>query len=316
MTENKKIKLSYLKDELSGCFCITDQNIFNLYNKFLPEQTFVLPSGEECKSFKYVEEIINKMLSLTLGKNSCIAAVGGGTVGDVAGFCASIYKRGIDWVIVPTTVTAFADSSIGGKTGINVGSVKNAVGTFYPPKKRILCHEFLSTLPKEEIQNGLVEVYKTALLDKVLFDMVFTAPLFMLVDRAADIKAKIVENDPFDTGKRRVLNLGHTVGHALELTLNIRHGAAVAIGLLIETLMSENYSNIVLEYLKKIAAPFLPINCFDIDAIVSAATNDKKNKDGIVIYTAKDIEDIQVFNFSIKEFKLKFRQAINKISNC
>ncbi len=314
MIENdKKINLQSLKQELSGCFCITDDNLFKIYKQYLPESTFVLPSGEQCKSFEYVQKIINKMLSLSIDRSGCIAAVGGGTVGDIAGFCASIYKRGINWIVVPTTVTAFADSSIGGKTSINFGDIKNSVGSFYLPKKRIVCYDFLETLPKDQIQNGLVEVYKTALLDKSLFKIVWTAPLECLLDKAAKIKSKIVSSDFLDNGKRQVLNLGHTIGHALELTTSITHGRAVAIGLLIETLFCSNCSKKVLDFVKKVAMPFLPLVKFDIDAIVKAASNDKKNKDGIVIFIAKDIEDIQKIKLTKQEFKQRLVRVASQI---
>ncbi len=232
---------------------ITDSNVGRIYgkkllldlqNKNLHSHLITFPSGEKNKSRKTKEKIENEMLKLALGRDTCIIALGGGVVGDIAGFVAATYMRGIPYIQVPTTLLAMVDSSIGGKVGIDTSHAKNAIGAFYQPKKVIIDLNFLKTLPKEELANGLAEIIKHALTkDKDFFhflekniDKILSYDLEALkhaIKRSCEIKASIVAEDEKEKGLRKILNYGHTIGHAIESALNykISHGNAIAVGM-------------------------------------------------------------------------------------
>ena len=232
---------------------IADSNVENIYgrkllknlqNKNLHAHLITFPAGEKNKSRKTKENIENKMLGLALGRDTCVIALGGGVVGDVAGFAAATYMRGIPYIQVPTTLLAMVDSSIGGKVGVDTVHAKNAIGAFYQPKKVIMDLNFLRTLPKKELINGVAEIIKHALIkDKDFFhfleknvDKILKYDLESLksaIKRSCEIKASIVMQDEKEKGLRRILNYGHTIGHAIESALNykISHGQAIAIGM-------------------------------------------------------------------------------------
>ena len=243
--KNKPIANSYV--------IITDSNVAKLYGKKLLESfrlenlqvhLISFPAGEKSKSRKTKEKIENDMLKLSLGRDTCILALGGGVVGDVGGFVAANYMRGIPYMQVPTTLLAMVDSSIGGKVGVNTIYSKNSIGAFYQPEKVIIDLNFLKTLPKKELINGLTEVIKHALInDKDFFhfiekniDKILKCDLDVIkqaIKRSCEIKASIVSQDEKEKGIRRILNYGHTIGHAIESALNYRisHGKAIAIGM-------------------------------------------------------------------------------------
>ena len=218
--------LNYFKDEKISAFLISFE------------------AGEKSKTRSTKEQIEDKMLSYGLGKDSCIIALGGGVVGDIAGYVAATYMRGVPYIQVPTTLLAQVDSSIGGKVGVDTKLAKNSIGTIYQPKKVIMDLNFLKTLPKEELANGLAEIIKHALInDKSFFnflekniDEILKCNLDILkiaIKRSCEIKASIVEQDEKENGIRRRLNYGHTIGHAIEAALEYRipHGQAIAIGM-------------------------------------------------------------------------------------
>ena len=232
---------------------ISDSNVAKLYGKKmlgdfhkknLRAYLIAFPAGEKNKSRKIKEKIENEMLRLSLKRDACIIALGGGVTGDLAGFTAATYMRGIPFIQVPTTFLAMADSSIGGKTAVDARNAKNVIGSFHQPKKVIIDLNFLKTLPKKELTNGLAEAIKHALIkDKDFFrfleknmDKIFELDskiLSLSIKRSCEIKAKIVMQDEFEKGIRKLLNYGHTIGHAIESALNykISHGDAVAIGM-------------------------------------------------------------------------------------
>lgn len=232
---------------------ITDDNIAKIYgknllknfqDKNLHSHLISFPSGEKNKSRKTKEKIEDEMLRLGFGRDSCIIAIGGGITGDLAGFVAATYMRGVPYIQVPTTLLAMVDSSIGGKVGVDTEEAKNAIGAFYQPKKVIIDLDFLKTLPKNELINGLAEIIKHSLIkDKDFFhflekniDKILNKDLEIIkkmVKRSCEIKASIVIEDEKEKGLRRILNYGHTIGHAIESALNYRisHGQAVAIGM-------------------------------------------------------------------------------------
>ncbi|HLG23412.1 MAG TPA: 3-dehydroquinate synthase [Candidatus Nanoarchaeia archaeon] len=232
---------------------ITDSNIAGTYgkrllndlkNKNIDVHLITFSAGEKSKTRKTKEKLENEMLRLNLGRDACIIALGGGVAGDIAGFAAATYMRGIPYIHVPTTLLAMVDSSIGGKVAVDTGHAKNAVGAFYQPKKVVIDLNFLKTLPKKELVNGLAELIKHALIkDKDFFhfiekniDRILACDADILktaIKRSCEIKADIVMQDEKEKGLRRILNYGHTIGHAIESALSYRisHGNAIAIGM-------------------------------------------------------------------------------------
>lgn len=201
---------------------------------------FIIESGEENKNFDNYRAILNFLIEKSFNRTDAIIAVGGGVVGDLAGFVASTYMRGIDFYNIPTTLLAQVDSSIGGKTAINIGKIKNIVGAFYQPKKVIIDPNTLKTLNHRLLVSGLVEALKMAVTcNKDLFNLIKTSnclenDLETIIIEALKIKKKIVENDPKELGIRKVLNFGHTIGHIIESCYfdQLYHGECVGIGML------------------------------------------------------------------------------------
>jgi 3-dehydroquinate synthase len=205
-----------------------------------------VPDGERFKSRPTLEALYDAFLEARLGRDGLVVALGGGVVGDLAGYAAATWMRGVDWVAVPTTLLAMVDSSIGGKVGINHAGAKNLVGTFHQPRAVVIDPSLLATLPPRELRSGAYELLKYAILDdRALFDGLRRAPaglrgwdrveLENAIATACRIKAGVIERDEREAGPRRVLNLGHTLGHALEATTRYRrftHGEAVGWGLI------------------------------------------------------------------------------------
>lgn len=197
-----------------------------------------IPQGEKSKCFSRLEQLLAAMLEAGLTRQDCVVAVGGGVVGDLSGFAASCYMRGIDFYNVPTTLLAQVDSSIGGKTAIDFGGVKNSVGAFYPPKGVLIDPDTLQTLPARQRSAGMAEIIKIAATsDEALFSLLEQCDdtaLPEIIRRALCLKRDIVQLDPKENGLRRVLNFGHTIGHAVESCAGgaLLHGQCVALGML------------------------------------------------------------------------------------
>jgi 3-dehydroquinate synthase len=221
---------------------------FNRYNNF---DIFKMDDGEKNKNYNYAEGFLDKMLKKGYTRKSTIVGIGGGVVGDFAGFIASVYMRGIPVIHIPTTLLAMVDSSIGGKTAVNLSAGKNIVGAFHQPQMVISDIDFIKTLPGKELKNGLSEVLKHALIgDRKLLDILLKNDLKsikesdnirQIVYLSVLFKGRIVEKDEEEKGLRAILNFGHTAGHAIESMSGfkgISHGEAVAIGIKIETEIS------------------------------------------------------------------------------
>ena len=236
--------------------------------------------GEASKSLKVFGELLQKMLDHGFSRKDCVAAVGGGVVGDLSGFAASAYMRGIDFYNIPTTLLSQIDSSIGGKTAINFGGVKNIVGAFYQPKKVLIDPDLLSTLPPRQISNGLAEAIKMALTsDKALFELFETCEISENLDeiiiRSLNIKKNVVEQDEKESGLRKILNFGHTIGHGIESSggmSELYHGECVALGML--PMCGKALQPRVIDVLKKCGLYRKPD--YDWDEITKAAFHDKK----------------------------------------
>lgn len=209
-----------------------------VYDQCKEASVTVIPEGEENKNFEMIETILGCMIERGFTRGDAVVAVGGGVVGDMAGFAASIYMRGIDFYNIPTTVLSQMDSSIGGKTAVDFKNYKNAVGSFYQPKGVIIDPVLIETLPDIEVASGLAESVKmAATFDEELFKLFETEDdpvdnYEEIVTRSLMIKKKVVEEDTKETGVRKVLNFGHTIGHAIESTSGLgkfTHGQCVAL---------------------------------------------------------------------------------------
>lgn len=289
----------------NSAFVLTDENLDRLYGGLLPKNKMVIKPGESSKNFSTVEQIITRMLKLGIKREDRIAAFGGGVVGDILGFAASIYMRGIEWDYVPTSLLAMVDGSIGGKTAVNVGLIKNAVGAFHMPDTYIET-KFLRTLPENEFDNGMGEVVKTSLLNKELFDIMHGKfSIEDVIQRCVKIKSEIVDKDFFDKGVRKALNLGHTVGHAVEMLTGLGHGKSVLLGLRLETLMLRDDIDHDFFYdLQAFLDDFIDESefNFDAEAVAVIAASDKKNKQGINIVYPQNIGNVKEVMLSEKEF--------------
>lgn len=274
----------------SNNLVVTDSKIAELYN-VQGGNVFVLPRGELAKSFAQVEALCKWFLSKNLTPSDTIVAIGGGSVGDTVGFAASIFKRGVTVLHVPTTLIAQVDSSIGGKTAINLDGVKNAVGSYHFGDT-LIDVDFLRTLDEEQMTSGYGEIIKYAMLDEnvsAVYDN-DKQNLPDLIKKCVDCKQYICEIDPFCVNVRNLLNLGHTVGHAMELSYGIPHGVAVANGLYYETqlalkleLCDKAYAD---KWMNEIESKFklYPLT----KEILSLTLQDKKNADGKVCFVLPD----------------------------
>lgn len=248
------IHVTQIADLRSGDFIVTDENVANFHLEKI-KQTFerdvpslILPAGEVHKNLATIERIWRAFLEAGLDRKSLVLALGGGVIGDLTGFAAATYMRGIRWIGVPTTLLSMVDASLGGKTGFDLPEGKNLIGAFHPPQAVLADPSFLSTLPEDEFRSGMAEVVKHGVIaDSALFAMCSRgldwarANAEEIVKRAMAVKIQIIEDDPYEKGFRAALNLGHTVGHAVELVsgFRLRHGEAVAIGMAVEAAYAE-----------------------------------------------------------------------------
>ena len=289
----------------SQCMLITQEEIFNLYKSSFNElsdlenvNVFLINQGEEAKSFESISSIVNDMASKHFDRSSLVFAVGGGVVGDVAGFAASIFMRGIKYIQYPTTLLAMVDSAIGGKTGINLQSGKNLVGRIYQPIAVEIDTNFLSTLPKREMNAALAEVVKYGFIyDKEFFEYLTTNIaeidnknmhfLQKIIIQCCEIKGDIVSEDENENELRMILNFGHTVGHGLESFKEYKdllHGEAIFFGMKCALYLSNKFGKLSdkeymtsIQFLSKFDLPNLDID--DKDKFMNFVMNDKKFRD-------------------------------------
>jgi len=255
-----------------------------------------IKSGEEYKNISTCNFIWEQLTINNFDRNSLLINLGGGVIGDMGGFCAATYKRGIEFLHIPTTLLAMVDASVGGKLGIDFKGFKNQIGLFNNPKAVLISPEFLETLAESELKSGFAEVVKHALIsDNSLWVKLKNTPFTDLdwediIDTSVQIKNKIVLADPFEKGERKKLNFGHTFGHAiesyyLEKGTPISHGEAVCMGMILETEisdLSETKKNEIKNYiLSNFALPYTPKK----SNLHKFLTNDKKNQDGKINFT-------------------------------
>lgn len=317
---------------------VSNKKIASLYLKKIglkPSRLIIIPDGEKFKSLATFEKITNQLISFKLKRDSVLIAFGGGVIGDLTGFSAACYQRGIDFIQIPTTLLAQVDSSVGGKTGINHPQAKNMIGAFHQPIGVFSSIDCLSTLPKRQFKAGIAEIIKYGAIEDIkLFNYMIknsvkikalsNRELTYIIKKSCQIKAKIVNEDEREAGKRALLNFGHTFGHAIEHIHNykeILHGEAVANGMLIATIISEKLSLIdsgEVERMKYILASY-NLNKFkrryDVTQLMSAILLDKKNtQNKITIILLNKIGC--AFRYDIKkkrDMSLLLKYALNAI---
>ncbi len=324
----------------SKIFVITDENVAKLHlkkvEKFLTNsESIIIKAGESSKSFASLEKICEEILAKGVDRKSLIIAFGGGVIGDLAGFIASILLRGIDFIQIPTTLLAAVDSSVGGKTAINSKSGKNLIGSFYQPQMVICDLDFLDSLPKRELRSGLAEVIKYGLIrDQNFFEFleknhlkIFDQDeefLSKIISCSCAMKADIVGRDERESGDRMLLNFGHTFGHVFETETDysdeLLHGEAVALGMKMAAKMSQNLGLISEADFNRIALHLE--NCgfvtdhekirksWDEERLISHLAKDKKNEhNSLTFILLKNIGNAFVSKgVAVEEFK----KIINK----
>lgn len=274
-------------------FIITDSGVPKAYAETIAglckiSRIYTVPSGERSKSLSTMEKLLFSMLEFGMTRKDAVVAVGGGVVGDLAGFTASTYMRGIDFYNVPTTLLSQVDSSIGGKTAVNLGETKNAVGSFYQPKGVLIDPEVLKTLPERQVNAGLAEALKMSLTsDAKLFhlfetcDNIDDSTLEGIIISSLIIKKEVVEKDEKESGLRKILNFGHTLGHGIESECGLGallHGECVALGML-AVVPDDLYSRLISVY-KKLGLPTEFTG--SVDHALSFVKNDKKATSGAI----------------------------------
>ena len=292
----------YCRQALSGLrrvLILTDDNVAPIYldrvkSSFLAvginTEEHIIPHGEHSKNTESLIDLVEYMAELRLTRADALVALGGGVVGDLTGFAAGIYLRGIKFIQIPTTLLAMVDSSVGGKTAIDLEAGKNLAGVFHQPSL-VLCDPLtLDTLSNEIFADGCAEVIKYAIInDKEFFDILksgIKSNIEFVIERCVNNKAKIVELDEYDFGMRQLLNLGHTVGHAIEICseLEISHGSAVAIGTVIATKLAVSLNlcpeNDLEEIIALLKSEKLPTVCQYSASELAAVSNTDKKRSG------------------------------------
>lgn len=295
----------------SSFFLIVDQNLEKKWSKKIENlvpgacSKIIIQSGERSKNIETVQKIWKALLDFNCDRKSLVINLGGGTIGDIGGFAAATFMRGLDFVQIPTTLLAQVDSSIGGKVGINFAGIKNLIGTFQQPIGVMIDISLLSTLPKREFISGFAEIIKHgAIANKKYFDFVTSKKpldfssyeLVEIIKRSCQIKANIVSCDEKESGPRKLLNFGHTIGHAIEslsqqTNKSLLHGEAISIGMYIEVkisealgLISEKDLEIIKNVLLGVGLPISSIK-FQTKDILSKIKSDKKNISGRINFT-------------------------------
>jgi 3-dehydroquinate synthase len=285
------------------CAVITDDIVSELYKERVVQSleasgfsavSFVFQNGEQSKTLATFGKALEFLAEQKLSRTDLVVALGGGVVGDLAGFVSSVYLRGVRFIQIPTTLLAAVDSSVGGKTAVDLAAGKNLAGAFYQPELVLCDPDTLSTLPAEFIADGMAEVIKYGMIyDKELFSFVAggaNSDMYeRIIRRCVEIKAHFVENDERDNGIRQLLNFGHTAGHAIEKCSNmtITHGNAVAIGMAIVAkacaAMGIAEQSLPSELISCLRNNNLPVECeFTAQELAAAALSDKKRRGGSI----------------------------------
>ena len=314
---NKYSKVSVLVDFNTEKFCL------DVFKKIINREISIIKinSGEEFKNLGTVTKIWNEMTIQNLDRKSLLINLGGGVITDMGGFAANTFKRGIDFINIPTTLLSMVDASVGSKTGINFNNLKNQIGTFADPKLVIIDEQYLETLSEREVKSGYAEIFKHSLISASIFNLLLeNNQLYFneeIINNSIEIKNKIVLDDKFEQNIRKNLNFGHTIGHALEsYFLNkvnkLTHGEAIAIGMICESFISNKIFNLNLDLAKKIKNhllrifPKVNLQHENYEEIIKLMSFDKKNHlDKLKFVLLKDLGivkiDVEVSENLIKE---------------
>jgi 3-dehydroquinate synthase len=302
---------------------ITDGNLRRSYKDFVAAYPLIeIGIGERHKDIKTLAHIYEQMLALNIDRNSFVVAVGGGIVCDVAGYAASTYMRGIPFGFVSTTLLSQVDASVGGKNGVNFGGYKNMIGTFNQPQFVICDPEMLQTLPADEFVSGFAEIVKTAAIrDADLFRYLEENAekaldrqpdvLLHLISESVKIKAQVVEHDEREQGERRILNFGHTFGHAVEALSGISHGAAVSVGMMIAARWSAGECGLPIAQVQRLNQLLtrlrLPVATdLSVAQVLQSALKDKKREnEAIYLVLLNEIGQTEVRRTRINEIEEK-----------
>ncbi len=290
---------------------LTDDGVPERYAQTVAAQAkdghvFTVGQGEESKSIPTFSEVLSELLKLGFSRRDAVVAVGGGVVGDLAGFVASAYMRGIDFYNTPTTVLSQVDSSIGGKTAVNLDGIKNIVGAFKQPKRVLVDLELLSTLPERQISNGLAEAVKMSLTsDAELFGLFekgnISERMDEIITRSLCIKKDVVEQDEKELGLRKILNFGHTIGHGIESFEHLNglyHGECVALGMI--PMVSEELRPRLIKVLDMLGLPTSVE--LDADEVYRAMTHDKKGEgDSVTVTTVSQPGSFEMKKIAFSE---------------
>lgn len=315
----------------SQLFVLTDQNTeqhcLPKLKPILPASTLFItvPAGEKNKNLSTCSEIWSAMTAAALDRKALFINIGGGVIGDMGGFCASIYKRGIRFINIPTTLLSQVDASVGGKLGVDFEGLKNHLGTFNEPETVMISSEFLETLPHEELRSGYAEIIKHGLIqDKAYFDQLEinqwkNQDWNALIKHSVGIKKEVVLADPKEAGLRKILNYGHTIGHAfeshfLDTEKHLLHGEAIAIGMICEGYLSLKKLNLSQQELETIIHTFLSIygkftfEDSDLAPILDLCLQDKKNEGSVLMFSL--LEKIGECTYNIPVSRDEIKEAI------
>ncbi len=307
-------------------FLLTDSGVPEVYaKKILPQcrcgRIFTAPQGEKSKSMATLEAVLTEMMRFEMTRGDALVAVGGGVVGDLGGFAASAYMRGIDFYQIPTTLLAQVDSSIGGKCAVNLGGTKNIVGAFYQPKGVLIDIDTHATLPKRLISAGLAESVKMALTsDSELFALfekedITRDNIETVILRSLAIKKSVVEQDEKESGLRKILNFGHTLGHAIEAEseknrLGLYHGECVAIGML--PMCSEEVKKRLTSVLMRLSLPTRYEG--DLQKALALVIHDKKcTGDGVDVITVPKVGSFRIQKMTQEAFGKLIQEGMVQI---
>lgn len=271
--------------------------------------SFILtfPQGEQSKCFEQYNALLNQMIEHNMSRSDAIIAIGGGVVGDLAGFVAASYMRGIDFYNIPTTILSQVDSSVGGKVAIDMGSYKNIVGAFWQPKTVIIDPNVLSTLSLRQQNNGLCEALKTGLIqDEKMIELFEKNELNLeeIITRSITVKRKVVEKDEKESNLRKILNFGHTIGHAIEGAYGLNtylHGECVAMGMLF-FIENKELKDRVLKIYEKLNIPKVPE--YNIDTLIKYISHDKKtNHNTVSVIKVKNAGTFTIEELTLDEIR-------------
>jgi 3-dehydroquinate synthetase len=289
--------------EAESVFTVIDRNVLELHGLPVEGPALAIPPGEAHKTLTTWQSVIDALVEQRLDRDAVLLAVGGGMTLDLAGFAAATYLRGIRWVAMPTTLLSMVDAAWGGKTGVDHAAAKNLIGSFHPPVEVTLQPEFLRTLPERELRSGFAEVVKHGVIgDPSLLARAGRDDPATYVNDAAAVKREIVERDPNDRGERRTLNLGHTLGHAVELAsgYELTHGESVALGLRAACSIAERHCGfgerrVVEEALDRCALP-ATVRLAE-RPVLDALAHDKKRSSASLRWALPlAVGDVQIFD--------------------